>query len=154
MHLVCDLAAVAVDSVADTVDEQPIGSVDRYRRKVLQVLGNLVRTVLGIFAEVIEEVITGSACEEVDLVLQFRSADVVDEVVEASVSAHDDDLVLFLELCKESLVVLDIQDADIVQLLTCKDLIELSCLFLTGVPSGLGVEKNVIHNPISFILLF
>lgn len=107
---------------------------------------------LRILAQVVEKVVSGSACEEVDLVFELGAADVVDEVVDASVAAYDDDLVIALQSGEELFVVLDVEDADLFQLLALKDAVQLPCLFLTGVSSGLWIENRKIRSLFSMIL--
>ena len=94
-HHISDLAAVSVDTVADAVDKLILFAVYLAGGKILYVLGYLDR--LSYFAaDIAQKVVTRADRAVVDLVFKLTLCGSVDEAVESSVAAANDDSAILL----------------------------------------------------------
>ena len=92
--LIADFAAVAVDAVADAVDEALLHAVDLNEGEILNIFVDLNGGIADLLTEVVPEVITGSCREEVERLSDLDAFCVIDEAVESTVTAAEIELVV------------------------------------------------------------
>lgn len=102
--------AVAVNTVADAVEEIAAHAVYIHGRQPLQIPVNGLRRVTGLSADVGEKIVAAAGGKVVDMAADLELGGVVDEAVQRSVSSGDHNPVIVPEGTKEGSVIIDFRD--------------------------------------------
>ena len=99
--LVADLAAVAVEAVADAVDKATRLAVYRDGRQILEIFLDGEGRLADFLAEIVQEIVARADGVIEDLVREVQPVRLVDEVVDRAVAAGQDHTVLGSETAQE-----------------------------------------------------
>ena len=143
-QLVADLTAVAVNAVADAIEEPVALSVDGYGGKVPDVFGEGNESCFGggnILAEVVPA--AHGVVEEILRVGQVGCE--IDEFVQGTVPAGNHQLVIFADACEKFRIILDFADVAEIQLPVTEQLMQSLGAVKAFSAAGERVVENVNH---------
>ena len=146
---VADLAAVAVNAVADAVEEAPVLSVHRDCGQIAQMLrhGDRVRALLE--AEIMQEVVSAAGGEIIELLREGHAVRVVEKAVQRAVAARDDKGRIRRERAEPGRIVADRCHIGIGKRLLREARVQSACLLRTAAVSGLRIKKHILHTVLS-----
>lgn len=143
-ELVAHLAAVAVDAVADAVEEAVGAALDRHRGQIFQIFFHRERRRALFLAEIMQEIVSAADAEIEQLVRDADARRVVDEAVERAVAAAEHHVLIRRDRAEEILIIGDFRHIMVGQRRALQHGIQPVCLFLAVAVARVGVEQNMI----------